>query len=329
MRGMRRREFIILLGATVVGCPLPVRAQQQAMPVVGFLHYGLPNKLAHLAAAVRQGLKEAGYIEHQSVAIEYRWAEEDYGRLPALAADLVQRRVDVIIAGGNVPAQAAKKATTAIPIVFTSGADPVKSGLVPSLSRPGANLTGWSMIAQEMGAKRLELMRELLPNVRTMAMLINPKFAGAEAESHDVEIAGRSMGLQILRLTASNDSEIDAAFAMASKERVEAAMVGTDGYLLARREQIAALATRHAMPTMYPYPDFPVAGGLISYGPSLTDGYRHAGVYAGRILKGASPADLPVVQPTKFDLVINLKTAKALGLDIPPMLLARADEVIE
>jgi putative tryptophan/tyrosine transport system substrate-binding protein len=299
------------------------------MPVGGFLHYGSPNKFAHLAAAVRQGLKEAGYIDHQNVVIEYRWAEEDYGRLPALAADLVQRRVNIIIAGGNSPTQVAKKMTTAIPIVFTSGADPVKSGLVPSLSRPGANLTGWSMIAQEMGAKRLELMRELLPNVRTIAMLINPKFAGAETELHDVEMAGRSLGLEILRLTASNDSEIDAAFTMAGKERVEAAMVGTDGYLLARREQIAALATRGAMPTMYPYPDFPVAGGLISYGPSLTDGYRHAGVYAGRILKGTSPADLPVVQPTKFELVINLKTAKALGLDIPWFLQQRADEVIE
>jgi putative ABC transport system substrate-binding protein len=326
---MRRRKFIILLGAMVVGCPLPLRAQQQAMPVVGFLHYGSPNKLAHLAAAVRQGLQEAGYIEHQNVALEYRWGEEHYGRLAALAADLVQRRVDVIVAGGNVPAQAAKNATTAIPIVFTSGADPVKSGLVPSLSRPGANLTGWSMIAQEMATKRLELMRELLPNVRTIAMLINPKFAGAEAELHDVETAGRSMGLKILRLTASNDSEIDAAFVMAAKERVEAAMIGTDGYLVARREQIAALATRHAMPTIYPYPDFPVAGGLISYGPSLTDGYRHAGVYAGRILKGASPADLPVVQPTKFDLVINLKTANAIGLTIQPIMLMRADQVIE
>jgi putative ABC transport system substrate-binding protein len=325
---MRRREFITLLGSAA-SWPLVARAQQPTMPVVGFLHYGSSTKLTELAAAVRQGLKENGYVENQNVAILYRWAEGNYDRLAALAAGLVHRRVNVIFAGGNAAAQVVKKATTTIPVVFTSGADPVESGLVASLSRPGENLTGVNNFAQLIGAKRLELMRELLPQIRTVAMIINPKFARAEAELREVIEAGRSMGLQTIRFAASSNGEIDAAFATLSQRRVDALLVGTDGYLITRRDQFAALAIRYRMPTMYPFPAFPAAGGLISYGPSLTDGYRKAGVYIGRILEGAKPADLPILQPTMFDLTINLKAAKAIGIKISPMMLLRADKVIE
>ena len=299
------------------------------MPIVGFLHYGSPDQLGHLAAAVRQGLKEAGYVEGQNVAIEYRWAEGHYDRLPALAADLVPRRVTVITTGGNSPAQLAKKATATIPIVFTSGADPARSGLVASLSRPGANLTGVSFIAAEIAVKRLELTHELMPHARAVAMIVNPNFAGVETEMAEVEAAGRGLGLQTKRLAASSASELDAAFAIIGQQRVDAVMVGTDGFFIDRRDQIAALATRYKVAGIYPFPDFPAAGGLMSYGASLADGYRQAGVFAGCILKGAKPADLPVVQPTKFDLVINLMAAKAIGLAIPPIMLTRADQVIE
>lgn len=325
---MRRREFITLLGSAA-WWPLVARAQQPTMPVVGFLHYGSSTKLSELAAAVRQGLKESGYIEDQNVAILYRWAEGNYDRLAALAAELVHRRVNVIFAGGNAAAQVVKKATTTIPVVFTSGADPVESGLVASLSRPGANLTGVNNFAQLIGAKRLELMRELLPQIHTVAIIFNPKFARAEAELREVEEAGQSMGLQTIRFAASSNDEIDAAFATISQRRVDVVLVGTDGYLITRRDQFAALAIRYRLPTMYPFPTFPTAGGLISYGPSLTDGYRQAGVYVGRILRGDKPADLPILQPTKFDLVINLKSAKAIGITISPMMLVRADKVIE
>jgi putative ABC transport system substrate-binding protein len=325
---MRRREFITLLGGAVAW-PLVARAQQSAMPVVGFLHYGSSDKLAELATAIRQGLKETGYVEGKNVAILYRWAEGHYDRLPKLAAELVRRRVDVIFAGGNAAAQVAKKATSTLAVVFTSGADPVKSGLVTSLSRPRANLTGVNNYAQQIGAKRLELMRELLPQVRTVAIIINPKFAGAETELGDVEAAGRSTGLQTISFAASSNGEIDAAFATINQRRVDAVLVGTDGYLITRRDQFAALAIRYRMPIMFPFPAFPTAGGLISYGPSLTDGYRKAGVYVGRILKGAKPTDLPILQPTKFDLVINMEAAKAIGISISPMMLARADKVIE
>ena len=326
---MRRREFITLLGSAAATWPLVVRAQQPAMPVVGFLHYGSSAKLAVLAAAVRQGLKEIGHVEGENVTILCRWAEGHYDRLSTLAAQLVHRRVDVVFAGGNAAAQVVKKATATIPVVFTSGADPVYSGLVVSISRPGANLTGVNNFAQQIGAKRLQLVRELLPQIRTIAMIINPKFAGAEAEMRDVEAAGRSIGLQTIRFAASSNGEIDAAFATISQRRVDAVLVGTDGYLITRREQFAALAIHYRMPMMYPFPAFPAAGGLISYGPSLTDGYRKAGVYVGRILKGAKPADLPILQPTKFDLVINLKAPKAIGITITPMMLLRADKVIE
>jgi putative ABC transport system substrate-binding protein len=300
-----------------------------ALPVAGLLHYASASTLTHLAEAVRRGLGEAGYIEGQNVVIEYRWAEGHYERLPALAADLVRRRVNVIIAGGNVAAQAARQATTTIPVVFTSGADPIKSGLVASLSRPGANLTGVSLLAAEMATKRLELIRDLLPNARSVAMITNPTYPGSDSEMAEVEAAGRKMGMQVHKLTASTAAEVDAAFAAIGPLRVDAFLVGADGFFITQREQLAALATRHALPGIYPFPDFPQAGGLLSYGLSLSDAYRQTGIYAGRILKGAKPADLPVMQPTKFELILNLKAAKSVGLNIPPSFQLRADEVIE
>jgi putative ABC transport system substrate-binding protein len=326
---MRRREFIALLGGAAATWPLVGRAQQPPMPVVGFLHYASPDTLAHLAEAVRQGLKEAGYVEGQNVLIEYRWAEGHYDRLPALAADLARRQVNVITAGGNFSTQVAKKATATIPIVFTSGADPVRSGLVASLSRPGGNLTGVSMIAAEMAVKRLELTRELLPHARAVAMIVNPNFAGSETEMGEVAAAGRVLGLQTRRLAATGTRGIDAAFATIGEHCDDAVMVGTDGFFIDRRDQIAALAIRYKVAGIFPFPDFPAAGGLMSYGTSLVDGYRQAGVYTGRILNGSKPADLPVVQPTKFELVLNLRAAKAIGLTIQPMMLSRADQVIE
>jgi putative tryptophan/tyrosine transport system substrate-binding protein len=328
MSDMKRREFISLLGGAAAMWPLTTRAQQ-AMPVVGFLHYGSSDSFAHIAEAVRRGLKEAGYVDGQNVAIEYRWANGHYDRLPALAADLVRRQVTVITAGGTVAARAAKEATATVPVVFTSGADPVWSGLVASLSRPGANLTGASLIAAEMAVKRLELTRELLPHARAVAMVVNPNYPGAESEMAEVEAAGRIIGLRTEKLTAGSEDEIDAAFASLAQRSVDAVMVGADGFLITRCNQIVALASRYRIPGIYPFVDFPQAGGLMSYGASLSDAYRQAGVYAGRILKGAKPADLPVQQPTKFELIINLKTAKALGLTIPPMLVARAEQVIE
>jgi putative ABC transport system substrate-binding protein len=325
---MRRREFFSLIGAAAMW-PLVARSQQQPRPVVGFLHYGSADRLANLAEAVRQGLKETGYVDGENVTILYRWAEGHYDRLATLAAELVGHRVNVIMAGGNAAAQAVKKATTIIPVVFTSGADPVYSGLVTSLSQPGGNLTGASIIAQAMGAKRLELIHELLPQIRTVAMIINPKFAGAESEYKEVEAAGRAKKLQILKFVASKNGEIDAAFEDIHQQDVNAIIVGTDGYLITRRDQFSVLASRYKIPTIYPFPAFAEAGGLISYGPSLKDGYRLAGVYVGRILKGAKPADLPVIQPTKFELVVNLKAAKTIGLTISPMMLSRASNVIE
>jgi putative ABC transport system substrate-binding protein len=293
------------------------------------LHYASPNTLGHLAAAVRQGLNETGFVEGQNVRIEYRWAEGHYDRLPALVADLVRRKVHVITAGGNNAAQIAKKATAVIPIVFTSGADPIGSGLVASLGRPGRNLTGVSFIAAEIAVKRLELTREVLPHARSIAMIVNPNFAGAENEMAAVDAAGRLFGLQTHRLAASSTQELDTAFEKIGELRADAVMVGTDGFFIDRRGQIAALAARYKVAGIYPFPDFPAAGGLMSYGASLSDGYRQAGVYTGRILKGAKPADLPVLQPTKFDLVINVNAAKAIGISISPMMLSRADQVIE
>src|SRR5262245_49431245 len=268
---MRRREFITLLGGAAVVWPLTARAQQPGMPVVGFLHYASATTLMHLAEAVRRGLKEADYIEGQNVAFEYRWAEGHYDRLPALAADLVRRQVAVITAGGAVAAQAAKEATATIPVVFTSGADPVASGLIASLSRPGGNLTGVSLLSAEMGAKRLELIHDLLPKARTVAMMINPTFPGAEAEMAEVETAGRTIGVQIHGARATTPSDIDADLAVFSQLRVDAFIVGADGYFITRRDQLATLAARYAIPGIYPFPDFPQAGGLLSYGVSLAD----------------------------------------------------------
>jgi putative ABC transport system substrate-binding protein len=299
------------------------------MPVIGFLHYASPSTLAHLAEAVRRGLKEAGYVEGQNVAIEYRWAEGHYDQLPALAAELVRRQVTVITAGGAVAARAAKEATTTIPVVFTSGSDPVADGLVASLSRPGGNLTGVSLLAAEMAPKRLELLRDLLPNARAVAMIINPIFPGAESEMAEVEAAGRTIGMKTHGARAKSASDLDAALATFSQLRVDAFTVGSDGFFINHRHRLAALAARYAIPGIYPFPDFPEAGGLLSYGVSLSDAYRQAGVLTGRVLKGATPAELPVMQPTKFEFVVNLKTAKALGLSIPETMLAIADEVIE
>jgi putative ABC transport system substrate-binding protein len=326
---MRRREFITVLGGAAVAWPLAARAQHRSIPVVGFLHYASADTFAHIAEAVRRSLKEADYVEGKNVTIEYRWADGHYDRLPALAADLVHRQVTVITAGGNVAAQAAKAATAVIPIVFTSGADPVWSGLVESLSRPGANLTGVSLVAAELAVKRLEVIRELLPHARAVAMIVNPNYPGAEAEMAEVEAAGRVIGLHSQKVIAGDVPALETAFATIGQMRVDAVTVGTDGFFIARREQIAALAARYAVPGIYPFPDFPAAGGLASYGASLADAYRQAGVYTGRVLKGAKPADLPITQPVKFELVINLRAAKALGLTVPPQLLGRADEVIE
>ena len=327
---MRRRDFIIFLAGAMAAWPLAGRAQQKAMPVIGVLSTGSPSaSWGPIMDAFRQGLSEAGYVEGQNVAIEYRWAEGHYDRLPALAADLVGRKVDLIMANSPPSALAAKSATSTIPIVFRSGADPVGDGLVASLARPGGNLTGVSFIADELTAKRLELLSELVPRVGVIALLMNPNNATAERVIRDVQEAARTKGLQFHVLKASSESEIDTAFASLVQLHAEALLVAADPFLSSRREQLVALASRHAVPSIYAWREFAASGGLISYGPSLTSAFRLVGHYAGKILKGAKPADLPVEQPTKFELVINLKTAKALGLTLPPSLLARADQVID
>jgi putative ABC transport system substrate-binding protein len=307
-----------------------VRAQQKAMPVIGVLNTGSPGPSSEpFMAAFRQGLREAGYVEGQNLAIEYRWAEGHYDRLPALAAELVSRKVDLIMAGSPPSALAAKSATSTIPIVFRSGSDPVAEGLVASLARPGGNLTGVSNRNDGLAAKRLELMSELVPRAGVIALLVNPNAAGAERNIRDVEEAARLKGLQLHVLKASSESEIDIAFASLVQLNVGALDVGADPFLSNRREQLVTLAARHAVPSIYAWREFAAAGGLISYGASLTSALRLIGAYAGKILKGAKPAEMPVQQATAFELVINLKTAKALGLTIPPSILARADEVIE
>jgi putative ABC transport system substrate-binding protein len=326
---VKRREFITLLGGAVATWPLVARAQQPGRPTIGFLHYGSPETYAHIVSAFRQGLRDSGFIEGQNVAIEYRWANGQYDRLPTLAADLVHHQVVAIAAAGFVGAQAAKAATTTIPVVFASGVDPVASGVVASLNRPGSNVTGVSLISLELAAKRLELLRELMPQVRVVALLINPDNPSTGTELTDAEAAARALGLQIRKVTASNERDLDAAFATMQTPRVDALIVSQDGYYIHRRDQIIALAARHAMPAVYSWREYPAAGGLMSYAPSLAEGYRQVGIFIGKILKGAKPADLPVEQPTKFELVINLKTAKALGLDVPWFLQQRADEVIE
>jgi putative tryptophan/tyrosine transport system substrate-binding protein len=326
---MKRREFITLLGGATAAWPLAARAQQPAMPVIGFLGSTSRDSYSHLLAAVRQGLKETGYVESRNVAIEYRWAEGKYDRLPALAAELVGYPVAVIIA--NTPAAlAAKAATTTTPIVFSSGLDPVKAGLVASLNRPGHNVTGISSMSGELVAKQLELLHELVPSATVIGLLVNPTNpALAESLSTALQAAARVLGLRLDVLHASSEPEIDAAFDTLASSRRGGLVIGADGFFSVRSGQLAALALHHALPAISPYPPFAVAGGLMNYGASPTDGFRLAGVYAGRILKGEKPADLPVMQSAKFELVINLKTAKALGLTVPSALLARADEVIE
>jgi len=326
---MLRREVITLIGGAVAAWPLPARAQQKAMPVVGFLGSTSPAPNEPVLAALRQGLSETDYVEGQNLAIEYRWAEGHYDRLPALAAELVGRKVDVIFAASTPAALAAKNATSTIPIVFFSGGDPVASGLITGLARPGGNLTGFSNLTNELNPKRLELLSELVPQARVIALLVNRNSPNAERIIRDIEEAARAKGVQLPVLKAATESEIDAAFATLVELHAGALFVGGDPFFNSRREQLVALASRHAVPALYERREFVAVGGLISYGPSLTAAFRLIGTYAGRILKGAKPADLPVEQPTRFELVVNLKAAEALGLTVPPAILARADEFIE
>jgi ABC-type uncharacterized transport system substrate-binding protein len=311
--------------------PLIAHAQQKAMPVIGYLNTGSPGPTGEPhRAAFYQGLSETGYVEGQNLAIEYRWAEGDYNRLPRLAADLVARKVDVIVSSGGIPAALAEKnATTTIPIVFTSVNDPVGDGLVTSLARPGGNLSGLSGLTAELTPKRIELLSELVPEARMIALLVNPNNSNAEPMIRNVRDTARAKGMQLTVLKAATEGEIDAAFASLVQLQAGALVVAGDPFFNSRREQFVVLASRHAVPAIYTERDFAASGGLISFGPSIIASFRRAGIYAGRILKGEKPADLPVQQPTKFELVIDLKTAKALGLTVPQTLLARADEVIE
>jgi putative ABC transport system substrate-binding protein len=323
-----RRDFITLLGGAAAW-PLAARAQQAAMPVVGFLNTRVPGADPHLLAAFRRGLKETGYVEGQNVAIEYRWAYNQYDRLPALAADLVRRQVTVIAAIGSPSAPAAKATTTTIPIVFIIGFDPVEVGLVTSLNRPGGNLTGVTVLGVELGSKRLELLHELAPTANIVAALVNPNTPAAETQSTDLQTAARSLGLKLHVLHASSERDFDTVFASLLQLGAGGLVVGNDTFFSTRSEQLAALALRHGVPAIFQYRQFVEAGGLMSYGGDLADNYRLTGVYTGRVLKGENPADLPVMQSTKVQLIINLKTARALGLTVPLSLLGRADEVIE
>jgi putative ABC transport system substrate-binding protein len=324
-----RRDFIRLVGRTAAAWPLAARAQQPAMPVIGFLNGGSPNAFAHLVAAFQQGLNETGYVEHRNVGIDYRWAEGQFDRLPALTADLVRRQVAVIAAFGPPAALAAKTATSSIPIVFGNGADPVKLGLVASLARPGGNVTGVSFFSNVLGAKQLELLHELVPQAAVMAVLVNPTNADTETQARNVQEAARSLGLHLHVLEASTESDIDAAFAALVQLRAGALLVGASVFFRTRQDQLLALARRHAMPTAYNNREFVETGGLMTYGTDIKDAYHQTGVYVGRILKGEKPANLPVLQSTKFEFVLNLKAAKALGLTIPADVLSIADKVIE
>jgi ABC-type uncharacterized transport system substrate-binding protein len=328
---MRRREFITLLGGAAAAWPFAVRAQKKpAMPVIGYLSTRAPDESAHLLAAFRRGLAETGFVEGQNVTIEYRWAQGEYDRLPALAAELVHSPVIVLAATGGEPAAlAAKAATATIPVVATFAADPVKQGLVGSLSRPGKNVTGISNLATTLEAKRLGLLHNLVPQAATIGVLLNPTSSTAASQLRDLQEAARTIGLQLHVLRASTDGQIDAAFESVARNHIPALAMAGDPFFNSRRDKLVALAARHAVPSMYSFRDYAVVGGLMSYGIDLPDVYRQIGVYVGRILKGAKPADMPVEQPTKFEFVINLKTAKALGLTVPEGLLNAADEVIE
>jgi putative ABC transport system substrate-binding protein len=325
---IRRREFITLLGAAAAW-PLAAQAQQPVMPVIGFLGAGGRGPLRQQTAAFLEGLKESGYIEGQNVAVEYRFAEGQFDRFPALASDLVRSQVAVLFVASNAGALAARQATRTIPIVFIVGDDPATSGLVPSLNRPGGNLTGVYQFAAGLEAKRLGLLHEMVPRATIIAVLVNPNYSGAEDQLREVQEAAASLGVQLVIMRANVESDFDAAFSTLVQQRATALLVCSSPFFNIRREQLVVLAARHALPAIYEWREFAAAGGLMSYGTSISDAYRQAGVYAGRILKGAKPADLPVVQSTKFEFVINLSTAKALGLAVPDSLLARADEVIE
>jgi putative tryptophan/tyrosine transport system substrate-binding protein len=328
---MRRREFLGALGGAAAAWPLAANAQQPAMPVIGLLSSRSAATDAPLLAVMRQGLNETGFVESRNVAIDYRWAEGNFDRLQALAAELVRRQVTVIVAiGGEVSAIAAKAATTTIPIVFIGGTDPVRSGIVASVHRPGGNITGVTAFQMELEPKKLELLRELRPNAMTIALLVNPNEPFVQAQVSDIQAGARRVGLEIDVLSAGSISAIDAAFAtLADNRRAEALLIGTTSFFFTRAAQLLVLAARHAIPTMYFRREFAVGGGLMSYASNAEDTYRVLGVYAGRILKGEKPGDLPIQLPTKFELVINLSTARALGIEVPPTLLARADEVIE
>jgi putative ABC transport system substrate-binding protein len=326
---MRRRELITLLGGAAAW-PLAARAEQPAMPVIGFMSARSSEDSARVASAFRQGLADAGFIEGQTVKIEYRWANGNYDKLPALAADLVNRKVAVLVGvGGDVSALVAKKATPSIPVVFGMGSDPVKAGLVASFNRPGGNATGFTLWTNEMESKRLGLLRELVPAVQLIGILVNPKFPSSVQQLSDLDLAAKGVGQQLFVARANNDAELDAALTSLAQQRVGAVLVTAAPFFDTRPERIVSFAAQNRLPTIYQFRDYAVAGGLISYGPDIVESYREAGVYVGRILKGEKPADLPVLQPTKFEFVINLKTAKALGLTVPPTLLAEAGEVIE
>jgi putative ABC transport system substrate-binding protein len=323
---MKRRQFITLIGGAAAG-PLAARAQQPA--VVGYLSVGSPETFGAYLAVFRRTLAEAGYVEGQSVAIEYRWAEDQHERLPELAADLAAHRVAVLCAVANAPAVAASKATLTIPVVFISGGDPVELGLVDSLNHPGGNATGITMFLNELSAKRLEMLRETVPNISLVAFMVNPTNPRTQINVSELQAAARVAGQEIVVVNASHERDFDAAFETLVQRRADALLVDGDVLFNDRRDRLVELAARHRVPAIYQARETAIAGGLMSYGPSIADGYRQLGIYVGRILKGTKPADLPVLRPTKFDLVINLKTAKALGLDVPPTVLARADQVIE
>ena len=326
---MRRRDFIKGIAGLTVAWPLVAGAQQPAMPVVGFLNSASPEGYAPMVTAFSQGLKQTGYVEGQNVAMEFRWAEGHYDLLPELAAELVRRQVAVIAAGGPPAALAAKAATSTIPIVFTSGTDPVKLGLVSSFNRPGGNITGVHLFLSELNTKKLGLLRDLLPQAKVIGLLLNPTAENAEPQLRDLQAAGQALGFQIQRVNASSDREFESAFATLVEQRVDALVVGSDPFLDSRRDQLVALAARHAIPAVYEVREFADAGGLMTYGTSIKDAYRQAGAYVGQILKGAKAADLPVMQSTKFEFVINIKTAKTLGIKVPDNVLSLADEVIE